>query len=178
MTASPWHPLIETREREAAAILDRALALEPRLTVIGVGVLNESYKRATTVAVELEEQRAALRARLDHVAACADWIKLQRHLNHFTPQTSYARKHDIETWFRVRGGPPLTVSNGAVIAAALGLGIEVRLHGTGPNVMLKLAEGPPNIEQWERERVQRRNRDDGDGADDGIESRRDQNALH
>lgn len=152
MRASSWVALVETSHRDASTLLERALAMEPRLTRTGLGVPHESLKRPDRVALELDEERLELNECVVQVAACADWLKLQRHLNAFTRQTSYSRKHDVELWFRYRGASSLTVCNGAVIVAALGLGIEGRILGDGPNMVFKLAQGPSSIEHWERER--------------------------
>jgi hypothetical protein len=150
---TPWHPLLSTTRGEAAELAEIALALQPRLCRAGIGVLNERYKTVSQVERELEEERDALRSNLPAIAACADWLRLQRWLNTFTGQTSFSRKFDVEIWFQVRGGPTLAVSNGALIAAALGLGVEAKVLGDGPNMVFKLAEGPTSIASWERARI-------------------------
>ena len=153
MDEAIWHPLITTARSEARALLRCAMALQPRLTRTGIGLLNEEFKRAAIIELELFEERIALESHVEAVAACADWIKLQRRVNTFAEQTSFKRKTNVETWFQLRNGPPLGISNGAFIAAALGLDIEGRIHRGGPNMLFKLVVGPANLIEWERERV-------------------------
>lgn len=151
--SAEWHPLIETTRDEARDLLERALAVAPRLTHFGVGVFDEERKPASQVEQEFREQRAALHDHLDEIAACADWIKLQPTRTAFQSQSSYGRKHDVEKWFEARGGPHMYVSNGSFIAAALGLGIAAKQRpGDGPNMVFKLAGGPLDMAAWERER--------------------------
>src|SRR5689334_17105446 len=100
--ATGWHPLLATAEPEAAKLLRKAITVEPRLTRVGVGVLNERYKTQSQIEREVEEEQEALRASLAAIAACADWLQLQRWLNTFTLQTSYRRKYDVEIWFQIR----------------------------------------------------------------------------
>lgn len=147
-----WNPLIATTAVDASDLLARALAQEPRLTRLGVGVLNAEYKQASSIAREIADEQDVLSAGLEQIAACADWLRCQRWLNTFTPQTSYRRRLDVEIWFQLRGHP-IAVSNGSFIAAALGLGIEGKLVGAGPNMIFKLAEGPTSVAAWERARA-------------------------
>jgi hypothetical protein len=104
---------------EAQDFLRRALAQEPTLTASGIcpGVV---------------EDKPALR----EVAICIAWLRkvpITRRLCPFA--NSYRLKHEVEAWAGTY------VSNGALIAAALGLGLQYRR--VGPNALLPLGRGRP-----------------------------------
>lgn len=145
------NPLIETTREEAAMLVKQALEQEPRLTDHGIGVPEELKKRRkardagqdpeTIIREELARGRKCLSGLLDEVAAAADWIKRQQTIKSFNRKnTSYGYKHSVEKWFQNRGAGQY-VANGAFIAAALGLGHEVKQDGIwSPNVYFKFSQ--------------------------------------
>ena len=62
---------------------------------------------------------------LAEVALCEQWLSEGQDLN---DRSSYGLKHDVENW------PDTYISNGALIAAALGMGYKYEVAGS--NVVL------------------------------------------
>lgn len=129
---------MKTTESQAAAFVATAVAAIPSLTRFGVGIFEQSERRheqgTAWLKARIAEGQAELGLRLDEVAIAADWIKLQvptATVN--TRCTSYTYKHDVENW-KAKGGEPAHVSNGAFIAAAIGLGFKFKIQDDGPNV--------------------------------------------
>lgn len=128
MVDPDWY-LVETSQTEAVALLEAAMKKLPTLTAHGLGIsrlLSNVPKKPTPGywQAKLEEGRAALRKEMHQVAAAADWLKRQVILKRVVRgRTSYGYKHDVENWFKARGRH-VYVSNGAFIAAAVGLGIS------------------------------------------------------
>ena len=162
----PWDPRFETPVFEVRSILERALRIEKRLTVDGIGLHNESQRRRDArvaklasrgaaeinaeieaeveaeieaeIGAEIDLSRVDLANRLHEIAACADWIRRQRTLKSFNRRhTSYGYKHYVERWFDVRGAH-VYVSNGSFIAAAIGLGFEGKPEGL--NLLFRFSE--------------------------------------
>lgn len=108
-------------------LVRRAIQREPRLTYFGLGVFDEKNKRPTEIKREFGHWRAHLLSPLGlaEVALCAQWLRTEGAVD---ARNSYGLKHDVENWADVY------VSNGALIAAALGLGFEY--ERAGPNVVL------------------------------------------
>lgn len=135
----------ETSESEARRLIEVALEAEPRLTAFGIGVFDEAKMRREQGSAAVEEkfnaERAELRTLVAHVQRCADWIKRQTAIKSFnTRHTSYGYKHMVEHWWRARSGGQdnAYVTNGAFIAAAVGLGWEAKHDG--PNAAFKFSE--------------------------------------
>lgn len=137
-----WNKRIETSHEEAEAILSRALDLEPLLCAEGLDVFDARGKRARREYsdAELVDGREYLAEHLEEVAACADWVKKQaRARSWYTRSTSYGFKHVVERRFKLVD-EYLYVSNGAFIAAALGLGWEARrAEGNTPNAYFRFS---------------------------------------
>ena len=108
-------------------LIGLAIEREPRLTYFGIGVYAENRKRATDVDREFKFLRAQLLspAGLAEVALCEQWLSEGQDLD---DRGSYGLKHDVENW------ADAYISNGALIAAVLGLGYEYAV--SGPNVVL------------------------------------------
>lgn len=146
--AVSWHPLIETTLKEARELLTKALEQEPRLVYWGFYRPNEKIVRAYTNLDAREEAlkrdfgrwRAEFHNTIKEVAACADWIKLQKPIASINQRrSSYAYKHLVENWFANRGNS-LYVSNGCFIAAAIGLGFKHDGPRESPNVRFNFSE--------------------------------------
>jgi hypothetical protein len=120
---------------EAQTLLDLAFSREPRLRPNGI-----AYKPEDLRSEKLADARAEMAAQLSEVAAAVRWLRSHRRSATFNKDsTSYGFKHQAERWSKEHGGPPY-ISNGSLIAAALGLGMEIRhIRGT-PNVELPLEE--------------------------------------
>lgn len=150
-SAKPWHHLLGTSKEEAKRLLKQALDLEPRLTYSGLGVGDPSShgywipgeRPGSPGNMEaFGKERAELWEHLDEIAACADWIRLQRPIASFNlRRTSYGYKHVIERWIENRGGPHLYIANGSFVAAAVGMGFPARQGGFGsPNACFQFSE--------------------------------------
>jgi hypothetical protein len=146
-----WHPLLQTTREEAAALLTKALAREPRLCGFGIGLGAETQRRVearmatgseASVDAEFKVDREYLSENLQQVAACADWIKLRRVVATFNrDSTSYGYKHQVERWFNGRQQPYVYVANGSFIAAALGLGLDAKRQSpSSPNLYFKFSK--------------------------------------
>lgn len=109
-------------------LAQRAISLEPRITAFGLGI----YGRCTRdPAEEFTRSRNRLLSRegLLEIALCAQWLRD----GHATGERgSYGLKHEVENHYGVY------VTNGSLIAAALGMGLEYRV--AGPNVVLALGD--------------------------------------
>lgn len=105
-------------------LIDKALCREPLLTAFGLGIYREG--RPDTMA-EFIRSRDRLRSSEGFlgVALCVQWLQSGRSIE---GRNSYGLKHEIENHFGVY------ICNGALIAAALGLGFEYEV--AGPNVVL------------------------------------------
>jgi hypothetical protein len=135
-------PPYETSAAEAQRLIEATLKAEPQLTAFGIGIYGERMKRrergAAAVAQEFTAERAELRTLVEHVQSCADWIKRQVPIKSFNDRhTSYGYKHMVEEWWDARGHS-VYVTNGAFIAAAVGLGWEAKHDG--PNALFKFSE--------------------------------------
>lgn len=130
----------QTTLAEARALVDRAVSKIPLLTSAGIGIHYSYYRQGKDVVeVEMKRQQAELYTdlALRMVAFCADWLRhqtLRRTFNRF--RTSYHFKHVIENHRRWHGDPDPYTYNGALIAAAVGLGLEYEI--AGPNALFKL----------------------------------------
>jgi hypothetical protein len=112
-------------------LVERAIEKIPRLTPHGVGIPNERELRFTQGATFVEEETARLqqelRKHLRPVAIAADWLK------HLVPTESVCTRINsdghtgrVERWCARRGYIE-SIANGAVIAAAVGLGFRFRV---------------------------------------------------
>lgn len=145
-----WHRLVATTREEAERILRRALEVEPRLTYAGLGV-GDPYSRGywmpgqgpgtPEIRKAFEEARAELWKHLEEIAACADWVRLQRPISSFNlSHHSYGYKHTVERWVEDHGGPHLYIANGSFIAAAVGMGFDARQTAPGsPNACFRFS---------------------------------------
>lgn len=140
-SATGYTVFMLTSKDEAAKLLTTALQAIPTLTHYGIGIYDQATIRReqgrAAVEGKLAEGREKLKRELEQIAVCADWIK------HLTPtkainprHSSYGLKHCVEEWSRTRadqGEDVLTyVTNGAFIAAAVGLGFRFKYRET-PN---------------------------------------------
>jgi hypothetical protein len=104
------------------------------------------YARTPRVAEEFADQlaegRASLHDGLDGVAASIEWLDLlSPHKTFNRRHTSYGYKHYVERYFRHVKGQPRYVSNGAFIAAAIGMGFRIdEIAIDHPNVHVNIAE--------------------------------------
>jgi hypothetical protein len=120
---------------EAQTLLDLAFTREPRLRPNGI-----AHKPEDVGAEKLAQARVEMAVHLGEVAAAARWLRAHRHTKAFNKYaTSYGFKHQAERWSKERGGTPY-ISNGSLIAAALGLGLEIRHIRGSLNVQLPLEE--------------------------------------
>ncbi len=135
----PWHPLVKTSEHESRRLIDIAVKAEPHLTHFGIGVYKQNGLSEAAFVQKLAVGRTELEAAVLEVAACADWLDLQKAILTYNPRhSSYGYKHRVERWVDSQGGPHLYVANGSFIAAALGLGLAMKRDG--PNAYFKLSE--------------------------------------
>jgi hypothetical protein len=106
----------------AAALIEKAIAAIPTLTHFGVGLYRpETFDAAATTAGIVAGQ-AQLRDAVHEVEQCVAWLSGVRPIG--TVQrfpSSYTYKHAVMNWLRKQGRPGY-VSNGAFVAAAVGLG--------------------------------------------------------
>jgi len=110
------------------ALARKAISLEPRLTAFGLGVYGRHRRDAVEEFIRSRD-RLLSREGLLEIALCAQWLRD----GHATGERgSYGLKHEVENHYGVY------VTNGSLIAAALGMGIEYRV--AGPNVVLALGE--------------------------------------
>ncbi len=112
------------------ALARKAIELEPRLTAFGLGIY---ARHRGDVEVEFIRARDRLLSRegLLVIALCAQWLR-DRHAS--GERGSYGLKHEVENHYGVY------VTNGSLIAAALGMGLKYRVDG--PNVALALPYEP------------------------------------
>lgn len=138
--------LVPTQDPMARAkgLLRTALKKEPRLTRLGIGVPHHQWNHWVTQGEQFEAERMGLSTpgSLEEIEVCAQWLGLQKSTKIFSGQrTSYGYKHDVEEWSRSRGSP-IHVYNGALIAAALGLGMRVKVYPGSPNVAINISAKP------------------------------------
>jgi hypothetical protein len=132
----------ETTLEEARRLVDLAVSKIPLLTSAGIGIHYSYYRQGMeAVTSEIQKQQAELYSDfgLRMVTFCADWLRRQtfrRTFNRF--RTSYHFKHVIENHRRWHGDPDPYTYNGALIAAAVGLGLDFEI--VGPNALFKLHE--------------------------------------
>jgi hypothetical protein len=120
----------------AEALLNAAFVAEPRLRSNGI----EYESAAATDPAKLAKARVEMMGHLDEVAAAARWLRAQKPSEKFNPfASSYGFKHQAERWSKEHGGAPY-ISNGALIAAAIGLGFKVRHIPRTLNVEMALDE--------------------------------------
>lgn len=123
-----------------------ALAREPRLTRCGVGCGSRKYGGTHTCG----PLRPDSDDDADQVAASAAWISRQRRTK--TPRLgSYGAKHVVERWWSVESGSQKYVSNGAFLAAAIGLGLAVAPTNP-PNMIVSLRRDSVHDNGGERNR--------------------------
>jgi hypothetical protein len=142
----PWTGILDTTEAEARSLSVRALN-QPFLTDYGLGIPKSVFENhdPENVLDPFDMARVALAARLPAIAASADWIRQQHLGNAFIDHADSATfARSVESWLRRVHGYYLHVSNGAFIAAAIGLGLESRasMRDAG-NLEFKLIESIP-----------------------------------
>jgi hypothetical protein len=123
----------QTSIDEARRLVERAIEKIPRLTCDGVaGRELRTARGAVFVDAEAARLQRELWKHLREVAIAADWVK------HLTPiktvctrLNSDGHKDRVERWCE-RQGYIESISNGALIAAAVGLGFAFRIYP--PNV--------------------------------------------
>jgi hypothetical protein len=104
---------------EAKHILQKALALLPTLTANGI-------ETSASFTVSRQED---LQKNLKQIALCADWLALQSRIKSVNSRhSSYGYKHMVEGWTRAKGEHAY-ISNGAFIAAAVGVGLVYKQVG-------------------------------------------------
>ena len=79
---------------------------------------------------------------LDEVETCARWLEQQTKIKSINRKhTSYGYKHSVERWVDSYSDVHQYISNGAVIAAAVGLGFDVKRQNPGsPNAAINISE--------------------------------------
>ena len=108
---------------DAQALIERAISREPRLARNGVWTPKSTRQRSDERDLDFGEFQDSLLHSLDEVATCAAWILRQPLTKQVNMETSsYTYKHIVEDTSKAAGGISY-VSNGAFIAAALGLGL-------------------------------------------------------
>ena len=113
---------------EAERLLAIALAKLPNLGTFGMGVFGGPHDDRCQKLPKFIAYRAELSQRLDEIAAAAAWLRTQGRLKTINSRrSSYSYKHMVEDWCREVLGEHRYVSNGAFIAAAVGLGVPYRL---------------------------------------------------
>jgi hypothetical protein len=128
---------VTTPPKEAARLLAVATAALPELTAYGVtGARAESEGAFEQTPEKRMDDRGELLHELWMVGRCADWIKAnttpRKTINR--DRSSYGLKHDVE---RASG---TYVTNGAFIAAAIGLGFSFKTRG--PNAYFNFGIRP------------------------------------
>lgn len=126
------------------ALVELAIQRDPMLTAFGLGV----WKQRRMSRVAFDEAFAKGRAELftdrvlDEVETCAAWLSLQRPIKTLNRERgSHSFKHEVERWVDRTCKEHQYISNGALIAAALGLGFEFKQTEWGsPNVYLNLSK--------------------------------------
>ena len=113
-------------------LIEWAIEREHQLTYFGIGVYAEKRKQAADVDCEFYLLRAQLLSPegLAEVDLCQQWLSEGQDLDE---RGSYGLKHDVENW------ADAYISNGALIAAVLGLGLGYEYVVVGPNVVLSVA---------------------------------------
>ncbi len=105
-------------------LIEKAICREPLLTAFGLGVYPEHRPDAMLEFIRSRDRLRSSEGFLE-VALCVQWLQSGRSVD---GRNSYGLKHEIENHFGVY------ICNGALIAAALGLGYEYEV--AGPNVVL------------------------------------------
>lgn len=127
----------------ARVLVETALAREPRLTYQGIGAGFERGRPVDIVGKRFAEERAKLLSDegLAQVETCARWLEQQRTTKSLNRSGgSYSYKHRAERWGAGNQGMSY-VSNGALIAAAIGLGLRyAQVHPRSLNVYLNLSK--------------------------------------
>ena len=109
-------------------LAQKAISLEPRLTAFGLGVYGKHRRDAVQEFIRSRDRLLSQDGLLE-VAYCAQWLRE----GHATgDRCSYGLKHEVENYYDVY------ITNGALIAAALGMGFDYRV--VGPNVVLALGD--------------------------------------
>lgn len=122
---------IYTASDEARLIIAKSMLMEPRLTYFGIGVYDESSKSRRQVDAETKELRHKLRQAVREVVACEDFLVKQFRTKAVTRHySSYKLKHIVEGLYG------FYIPNGALCAAAIGMGFKYRIDG--PNLYLNL----------------------------------------
>ncbi|HVV74169.1 MAG TPA: hypothetical protein VHI52_22215 [Verrucomicrobiae bacterium] len=108
----------------------------PGLNAFGVGLYNHGRgKTPEERERETAEGKAALRRDVDGCTRAAEWLsRWGRTESINSRQSSYTYKHWAED---VTGG---YLTNGALIAAAIHLGFQVKRDGLSPNVFLNISQ--------------------------------------
>lgn len=135
---------VQDPRAHARALVERAIEREPMLTAFGLGVWKQRGMTRAAFDEAFGKERAELFTDrvLDEVQTCADWLALQRPIKTLNRErTSYGLKHEVERWVDRTRKEHQYISNGAFIAAALGLGLTFKQVGWGsPNVYLNLSK--------------------------------------
>lgn len=131
------------RRARSRELVEIAIQREPMLTAFGLGIWRSRPVPQTTYKEEFAKERAKLSTNrvLDEVESCAAWLALQGPIKTLNRERgSYGFKHDVERWVG-RTRKEQYISNGALIAAALGLGFKYKQVEWGsPNVYLNLSK--------------------------------------
>lgn len=121
---------------DTAALIEKAIAAIPTLTRYGVG-LYKPPEPPVTRREAIAAGQAELRSVANDVEHCVAWLSHIRPTKTVQPDhTSYSYKHYVESWLEKQGIHE-HIWNGALIAAAVGLGypFKVERWGFGPNVL-------------------------------------------
>lgn len=117
--------------QEAVAAIEAARVRHSKLTDFGFGVFNETSLSPAEYQTKFAEERAAFRpAQVATAIAFLRTCEVVKKPNH----GSYGLKHRAEQWGK-RNGRESYVTNGALIVAAVHLGLPLQvLHGPNANV--------------------------------------------
>lgn len=138
------------RDAEAEELLERAIALNPLVTMYGLGTsegLRWTHRRNEKFD---HSQRELKENGLPAIAACAGWLEGVEPIQTINRRsTSYVYKHSVERWFAAHGSP-IYIPNGAFIAAAIGLGYKWRsVAPNQPNLYFNFSQRDLNRLSYE-----------------------------
>jgi len=151
--------------RQATQYLAEALRQMPNLTPNGHGLYDQRGRRAKDraakkTAAEIEEREKAelanetaeMSQHIGEVVLAAEWLQdIAGGARVNTKHTSYGYKHMVERWQRARASAHDRhyVSNGAFIAAAIGMGFKFKAETDNLNVQFNIPEAA--VKKRERE---------------------------
>lgn len=117
----------------ARDLVDKALSIYPKLKRHGLNTYSDDPAKDSDLYSD---------EFLDEVETCARWLEKQTKIKTVNRKhTSYGYKHSVERWVDSYSDVHQYISNGAVIAAAVGLGFDVVRQNPGsPNAAINISE--------------------------------------